>query len=85
MIYPLLAPYAIAKNFMNAWLDHVFYDLPETGREEDQCGPADRKFKQENKPPTAFVSAGAVSSGLRGVSLARNAGNLWSSSSAPGS
>ncbi len=37
MIYPFLAPYVLAKTFVNSWFDHVFYDidcLSETERQE---------------------------------------------------
>ena len=96
MTYPLLAPYALAKTFLNTWFDHTFYDTDALSDEERSALPAmsdcpqlitvaPRKsakslvvhsslddFKRERRRPTAFVLAGAVSSSLGGVSLARN-------------
>ncbi len=39
MIYPVLAPYAVAKTLINSWFDHVFYDVDCLSEEERRALP----------------------------------------------
>jgi hypothetical protein len=64
MIYPWLAPYAVAKTFVNSWFDHVFYDVNCLSEQERQALPGMLEVpqlinvypKEMNQPIRLFTS-----------------------------